>query len=193
MQRADSLEKTLMLGKIEGRKRRGDRGRDGWIVSLTQWTWVWANSWRWWRTGRPGVPQSMGSQRVRQDWANEQQRSCKERLKLLFPSCCYLVAKSCPTLCDPMDCDPIRLLCPWDSPGKNTRVGCHFLPQGIFPAQGSNPHLLHWQADSLPMSHQGSPIPKFIHWDMFPWTNQELGLLTGIADHYFSIFLWNTS
>ena len=36
-------------------------------------------------------------------------------------------------------------------------VGCHFLLQGILPTQGSNPHLLHWQADSLPLSHQGSP------------------------------------
>ena len=37
---------------------------------------------------------------------------------------------------------PTRLLCPWDFPSKNTRVGCHFLFQGIFPTQGSNPHLL---------------------------------------------------
>ena len=51
---------------------------------------------------------------------------------------------------------PARLLCPWDSPGKNTGVGCHFLPQGIFPTQRLNPHLLHWQVDSLPLSHQGS-------------------------------------
>ncbi|MGE2757601.1 hypothetical protein, partial [Escherichia coli] len=49
-----------------------------------------------------------------------------------------------------------RLLCPWDFPGKNTGVGCHFLLQGIFPTQGSNPHLLHWQVDSLPLSHQGN-------------------------------------
>ena len=47
---------------------------------------------------------------------------------------------------------------PWDFPGKNTEVGCHFLLQGIFPTQESNPCLLHWQADSLPLSHQGSPI-----------------------------------
>ena len=47
----------------------------------------------------------------------------------------------CLTLCDPMDW-PTRLLCPWDSPGKNTGVGCHALLQGIFPAQGSNPCLL---------------------------------------------------
>ena len=44
MRRANSLEKTLMLGKIEGRRRRGDRGWDGWMASLIQWTWVWANS-----------------------------------------------------------------------------------------------------------------------------------------------------
>ena len=52
---------------------------------------------------------------------------------------------------------PCRLLCPWDSPGKDTGVGCHFLLQGIFLVQGSNPCLLHWQMDSLPLSHQGSP------------------------------------
>ena len=51
-----------------------------------------------------------------------------------------------------------RLLCPWDFPGKNTRVGRHFLLQGTFPDQGSNPHLLHWQVDSLPLSHQGNPL-----------------------------------
>jgi len=46
-----------------------------------------------------------------------------------------------------------RLLCPWDSPGKDTGVGCHALLQGIFLTQGSNPSLMHWQADSLP------PVP----------------------------------
>ena len=49
------------------------------------------------------------------------------------------------------------LLCPWDSPGKNTGVGCHFLFQGILPTQESNSCLLNWQEDSLPLSHQGSP------------------------------------
>ena len=52
---------------------------------------------------------------------------------------------------------PTSLLCPWDFPGKKTGVGCHFLLQGIFLTQGSNPHVLHWQADSLVLSHQGSP------------------------------------
>ena len=50
--------------------REGDnRGRDGWMASLTQWTWVWANSGRWWRTGKPDVLQSMESQRVGYNWA----------------------------------------------------------------------------------------------------------------------------
>ena len=48
-----------------------DRGWDGWMASLTQWTWVWVNSGRWWWTGRPGVLRFMGSQRVGHDWATE--------------------------------------------------------------------------------------------------------------------------
>ena len=49
-----------------------------------------------------------------------------------------------------------RLLCPWDFPGKNPGVGFHFLLQCIFPAQGLNLHLLHWQEDSLPLSLLGT-------------------------------------
>ena len=48
-----------------------DRGWDGWVASPAQWTWVWANSWRWWRTEKPGMLQFMGSQSVRHDWATE--------------------------------------------------------------------------------------------------------------------------
>ena len=51
-----------------------------------------------------------------------------------------------------------RLLCPWDFPGKNTGVGCHFLLQGIFPTQGSNPGLLHCRQTLYPLSHQGSSV-----------------------------------
>ena len=46
---------------------------------------------------------------------------------------------------------------PMGFPGKNTGMGCHFPLQGIFLTQGWNPHLLNWQAGSLPLSHQGSP------------------------------------
>ena len=47
-----------------------DRGRDGWMASLTWWTWVWAHSGSWWWTGKLGVLQSLGLQRVRHDWVN---------------------------------------------------------------------------------------------------------------------------
>ena len=71
--------------------------------------------------------------------------------------CCCLVAKLCLTLCDPVNSSsPPGSSVHGDSPGKNTGVGCHVLLQGIFPTQGPNPHLLHWQVDSLPLSHLGS-------------------------------------
>ena len=69
MRRADSLERTLMLGKIEGRRRRG-RQRMRWLDGITD-SWVWVNSGNWWWTGMPGVLQFMGSQRVGHDWATE--------------------------------------------------------------------------------------------------------------------------
>ena len=62
MWKADSFEKTVMLGKIEGRRRRDNRGWDGWMASPTQWTWVWINSGSWWWIGRPGMLQFMESQ-----------------------------------------------------------------------------------------------------------------------------------
>ena len=76
MWRADSLEKTMMLGKTESMKRRDDRGWDGYMTSPTQWTWVWANCRREWRAGKPGVMQSMGSLRVRHSLVTEQQQPC---------------------------------------------------------------------------------------------------------------------
>ena len=72
------------------------------------------------------------------------------------------VVKTCLTL-QSHGLRPTRLLCLWDSLGKNTGMGSHSFFQGIFQAQGSNPHLLcllHWQEDSLPLSHQGSPLCK---------------------------------
>ena len=57
----------------------------------------------------------------------------------------------------------MRLLCPWNFPGKNTGVGCHSLLQGIFPTQGSNPSLLHCRQIIYHLSHQGSPQRKNEH------------------------------
>ena len=81
--RTDSLEKTLMLGKTEGRRRRGQQ-RIRWLGGITiQWAWVWVNSRSLWWTGRPGMLQSMGSQRVGHDWATVLNWT-GTRLKLYF-------------------------------------------------------------------------------------------------------------
>ena len=63
-----------------------------------------------------------------------------------------------------MDCNSPGFLCLWDFPGKNAGVGCRFLHQGIFLTQGSNPRLLHRQADSEPLSHQGSLLVPSSLW-----------------------------
>ena len=92
MWRVDLLEKTLMLGGIRGRGEGDDRGWDIWMASLTQWTWVWVNSGCWWWTGRPGVLQFMGSQRVGQDcdwtelnWTESDQDSTDARKTFTSP------------------------------------------------------------------------------------------------------------
>ena len=71
IRRVNSLEKTLMLGGIGGRSRKGRPWMRWWMASWTRWTCVWVNSGRWWWTGRPGMLRFMGSQRVEHDWATE--------------------------------------------------------------------------------------------------------------------------
>ena len=82
MWRTESLEKTLMLGKIEGRRRKGQQRKDGWMASQTQWTWVWPGCVSWWWTGRPGMWKSMGSQRVGLDGVTELNWT---KVHLLYP------------------------------------------------------------------------------------------------------------
>ena len=77
-----------------------------------------------------------------------------------------LVSQSCPTLCNPIGC---RLLCPWDSPDKNTEVGCHFLLQGTFPTNGLNPGLLHCRQILYHLNHQGSPNVYLSHF-VYPFS-----------------------
>ena len=67
-----------------------------------------------------------------------------------------LVAKSCPTLVIPWTV-AYQTPCLWDSPGENTRVGCHFLLQRIFPTEESNPGLLHCGQILYRLSYKGSP------------------------------------
>ena len=89
---------------------------------------------------------------------------CIEKVHLLSTECCSNCL-SYSVLSDslrPRGLEPTRLLCPWDSSGKNAGAGCHFLLQGILPTQGWNPHLLHWQVDSF-TAEPGTPTPPILH------------------------------
>ena len=103
IRRDDSSEKTLMLGNIEGRRRGWQRMR--WLDGITD--------------SMDEIEQALGD---KHDWTVEQQQQS------MFNCVC---AQSCPTL-QPQELQPTRLLCPWDFPGNNTGVGCHFILQGIF-------------------------------------------------------------
>ena len=137
MQRAQSLEKTLMLGKIDGRRRRGQE-RMRLLDSITDSVDVsWENSERERRTEEPGVLQSMELQRVGHDWATEQQQFLLEVTQF------SLVTQSCPTLCNRLDCS---------TPG--------------FPVHHQLPDLaqthVHRVGDAIQPSHPlSSPSPAF--------------------------------
>ena len=76
MQRANSLKRPWCWERLKAEGEEGDRRWDGWMASPIQWTWTWANSRRWWETGRPGVLQSMELQRVRHGLATEHTHAC---------------------------------------------------------------------------------------------------------------------
>ena len=95
MQRTDSLEKTFQEDWeiLKAGEEGDDREWDGWMASLTWWTWVWASSGRWWWTEKPGILQSMGSQRVGHDWATELNWAIRGA------SFCQSVCSLCPENC----------------------------------------------------------------------------------------------
>ena len=72
---------------------------------------------------------------------------------------------------------PTRILCPWESPGKNTGVGCHALLQGIFPTQGSNPDLPHCRWIFYQLSHEG--VPRILEWVPSPADLPNSGIKPG--------------
>ena len=71
MRRADYMKRPWCWERLRAGGEGDDRGWDGWMTSLTQWTWVWVNSRSWWWTGRPDMLQYMGSQTVRHNWVTE--------------------------------------------------------------------------------------------------------------------------
>ena len=71
MWRTHSLERPWCWERLKARGEGDDRGRNGQMASLTQWTWIWVDSRNWWWTGRPGMLRYMRSQRVGHDWATK--------------------------------------------------------------------------------------------------------------------------
>ena len=92
---------------------------------------------------------------------------------------------------------PTRLLCPWESPGKKTAVGSHSLLQGMFPTQGSNPHLLHWQVDSFTTASHRKPIQHHfcqIIWaqscEKLPWNGCHYSLCSTHSSPHAACLSW---
>ena len=87
------IRRLWCWAKLKAAGEGDDRGWDGWMASLIQWTRVWASSRKWWRIGKPGVLQSTGPQRVRHDWVTEQQHDGKDWnhgvLEILALSCSF--------------------------------------------------------------------------------------------------------
>ena len=110
-----------------------------------------------------GLPRAMGGWSPRTPalfadaptttWGLENFYSLEQRPVLRMCISCSVLSNSL----RPCGLFPARLLCRWDSPGKNTGVGSHSLLQGIFPTQGSNSGLLHCRRILYSLSHQGSP------------------------------------
>ena len=96
--------------------------------------------------------------------------SGKHRSKYLISTGLCLVAQLCPTLGNTVNCSPPGSSVYADSPGKNTRVGCHDLLQGIFPTQGWNPGLLHWRQILYCLSHQG--ISRTLEWVAYTFSRE---------------------
>ena len=96
--------------------------------------------------GRGSIPESDG-------WAEGRKEAGPEELgeeySSLRPCGCFCLVAESSDPSGPYGLWLARFLCPWGSPGKNTGVVSHFLLQGIFPTQGSKPHLLHWQVEAI--------------------------------------------
>ena len=76
-----------MLERLKAGWEGDDRGWDGWMASLTRWTWVWVGSGRWWWTGKPGVLQSMGFPRVGHDWTEPKESTYKKTHNKSYHMC----------------------------------------------------------------------------------------------------------
>ena len=139
------------------------------MASPTWYTWVWVSFGSWWWIGKPCTLQSMGPQRVGHDWATELNFTSPsgdagggEQFHSESSKYC-LNAQLCPTPCDPTNCSLPRYMAGYVAMGFSRQEywsGLPFSPPGNRLSPGLHPCflcLLHWQADSLPLSHPGKP------------------------------------
>ena len=164
------LKRTWCWERLRVGGEGDDRGWDGWMASPTQWTWVWVDSGSWWWTGRPGVLQSTGSQRVRHTWATE----LSVYIHLISVCVCVCsVVQSCLILVTPWTAAhqaPLSL----EFPRQKYWSGLSFPSPGDLLTQGSNPCLL-----------------RLVHWqvDLYRWATWEAHTVYIFIDIYFSFYI----
>ena len=111
--------------------------------------------------------------------------------ELAFRQTWKCISQSCLTFCEPLNCSLPASSCPWDFPGTNTGVDCHSLLQGIFPAQGSNPGLLHSphtvKVGSLLSEPPGKPLGKHTSLIFLSNISQESFHITTNMNFYYFI------
>ena len=131
MWKTDSFEKTL-----KARGEGDDKGWDGWMASPIWWTWVWVSSGSWWRTGRPGVLQSMGLQRIGYGWSTRTEFWYHRYVSIQFSS---VQSLSCVRLLRSHGLQHTRPPCPSPIPGASLKScplsqWCHpTISSSVFP------------------------------------------------------------
>ena len=166
------IGKDPKAGKDLREEDKGDdRGQDGWMASPTQWTWVWASSGKWWRTGKPDMLQSMGSQRVGHNWATEQQPMCSSDITMQ-PSLFIVI----PCWITQSSTDYQKL---WSIFSGNLQYKClsthlHFFPFLLFSSKSIWAHfkLFWWMPQKLRLQTEVMEFYKATRWWQCPVLTQ---------------------